>query len=178
MSAAVNERMMEMEFPADPRIVHEVRQRLEEFLRPCQIGREDVEAVKVALSEACTNAVIHGSPHGAANRVRLRYAIERDRLVVEVSDEGPGFEPDEIELPDPDEWKPSGRGVVLINLLMDDVEYETLPGGTRVRLIKHLPTRSPSTGGGGIARRPAPDPIGSPSAYAMAFQVPGYQDKA
>jgi serine/threonine-protein kinase RsbW len=147
-------RLVEAEYPADPRIVHEVRNRLQEFLRPCKLEGEEIEAIKVAVSEACSNAVCHGSPAGAECRVRVRYELDGDELAIEVTDEGRGFEPEQIALPELEEWKPSGRGLFLILAFMDDVQFEALPNGTRVRLVKRLggqePEKAESTDSGFI----------------------------
>ena len=139
MSSSADEPILEVEFPAEPRIVHDVRQKFEEFVRPCCLGREDVETIKVALSEACSNAVCHGSPRGPGDRIRVRYELCDDRLVIEIRDEGPGFRPNQIALPHSEEYKPSGRGLFLMQALMDEVQFEASPGGTCVRLVKQLP---------------------------------------
>ena len=141
MSSA-SSRVIEAEYPAEPQIVHDIRRTVEEFIRPCGFSEEDVEAIKVAISEASSNAVCHGSPKGSLNRIHVRCEDDGKRLVMEVVDEGRGFAPPKkegITLPDFDEWKPSGRGLFLINALVDDVEFETLSHGTRVRLVKHFP---------------------------------------
>ena len=131
--------VFEAEFPADPRTVFEVRTRFEEFIRPHGLNGEDLEAVKVAVSEAYTNAVCHGSPNGVGNRVRVRFEVSGDRcLSVEVWDQGLGFQP-VVGLPDSQEWKPSGRGLFLIAALMDQVHFEPAEHGTRVRMTKQLP---------------------------------------
>src|SRR5438132_8412914 len=79
MSSALYNRMVEVEFPAEARIVHDVRQKFEEFIQPCRFDREDVETMKVALSEACSNAVCHGSPHGSGDRIHVRYEVNAER---------------------------------------------------------------------------------------------------
>jgi anti-sigma regulatory factor (Ser/Thr protein kinase) len=139
MSSPADNPILEVEFPAEPRIVHDVRQKFEEFVRPCRLGREDVETIKVALSEACSNAVCHGSPRGNGDRIHVRYEIAGDRLVIEIRDEGPGFQPRQIALPCSEDYKPSGRGLFLMQALMDEVEFQPSPAGTCVRLVKRFP---------------------------------------
>ena len=70
---------------------------------------------------------------------------EEDQVLIEVEDEGEGFDPD--VLPDPltseNLLKPHGRGVLLMNRFMDDVRYASRKGGgTRVTLIKTISTRA------------------------------------
>lgn len=149
MSANQPTRSVELDVPAEPQIVHDLRERFEEFVRPCGLSQDDREAIKVALSEACSNAVCHGSPRGNWNRVHVRYLVENNQLRIEVSDEGRGFYPAQIALPEFEEWKPSGRGLFLMQALMDEVQFERTSTGTRVRLIKNLlPNVLPLDGAG------------------------------
>ena len=94
--------------------------------------------VPVALSEALANAILRGNREDAAKRVRVRACVDTEALVVEVEDEGAGFDyavcyhdptaPDRIERED-------GRGLYLMHTLMDDVElFAADGGGTVVRL--------------------------------------------
>jgi serine/threonine-protein kinase RsbW len=134
----------EADFPAEPQVVHVVRERVDEFARPLGLTEDEMDAFRVALSEAFSNAVCHGSPLGPRNRVHLRCESDSGKLSVQITDEGGGFVPTRIALPDFEEWKTSGRGLFLMHELVDQVEFELVPGGTRVRLIKHLPLRERS----------------------------------
>lgn len=139
MSLATGYRVFEIDYPAEPQVVHAVRERVDDFLRPYGLTPDELDAFKVALSEAFSNAVCHGSPLGPRNRVHLRCEVAGNRLAVQITDEGGGFLPTRIALPEFEEWKTSGRGLFLMEALVDQVEFELVPGGTRVRLVKHLP---------------------------------------
>jgi serine/threonine-protein kinase RsbW len=143
MSLASGSRVFEADYPAEPQVVHQVRERVEEFVRPSGINADELDALKVALSEAFSNAVCHGSPLGPRNRVHLRCESDGQRLIIQITDEGGGFLPSRISLPDLEEWKTSGRGLFIMQELMDAVEFELVPGGTRVRLLKLLPLLHP-----------------------------------
>ena len=131
-------RVMEFYLPAERHLIHDVRKRFEEFITPYRLPSDEVEWIKVAVSEACTNAVCHGSPAGSSNRVKVRCELDSETLAVEVCDQGGGFVPETIELPDFDEWKPSGRGLVIMQSVMDDVSFEPRDDGTCVRMVKYL----------------------------------------
>lgn len=91
--------------------------------------------LKVALGEALANAVRHGSTANGGEVVVDIVAYD-DRVVIEVSDTGVGF--DGVAPGASDVYAPSGRGIMFMRALMDDVEF--LPnegGGTVVRLVKH-----------------------------------------
>jgi len=143
MSVAPGSRIFEADYPAEPQVVHQVRERVEDFVCTCGLSADELDALKVALSEAFSNAVCHGSPLGPRNRVHLRCEADGQRLVVQVTDEGGGFLPTRIALPEFEEWKTSGRGLYIMQELMDAVDFEMVPGGTRVRLVKILPSVQP-----------------------------------
>jgi anti-anti-sigma factor len=92
--------------------------------------------IKVALGEALANAVRHGSPGADAEEVGVRIDAYEDRIVIEVSDRGCGF--DGVPRASDDLYAPGGRGIMFMRALMDRVEFETPEsGGTLVRLVKH-----------------------------------------
>lgn len=101
----------------------------------CAAGHEF--EVEVALTEAIANAVRHGCEGDAAKKVDVCVACQADRgLMIIVSDPGSGFDPDTIADPVAAEnlYRTHGRGIFLINQLMDEVEYER--GGAVVRMRK------------------------------------------
>jgi anti-sigma regulatory factor (Ser/Thr protein kinase) len=131
-------RVFEADYPAEPQVVHAVRERVDVFAHACGLTAEEMDAFKVALSEAFSNAVCHGSPLGSRNRVYLRCETDGQALIVQITDEGGGFIPSQIGLPAFEEWKTSGRGLFLMNELVDEVRFEKVVAGTRVRLIKRI----------------------------------------
>src|SRR5438132_3879062 len=56
------------------------------------VSDETLHDLKLALTEACTNSVRHAYDEGRVGNVEIVYRLEPDRLVVEVGDEGAGFE--------------------------------------------------------------------------------------
>ena len=101
----------------------------------CADGKEF--EIEVALTEALANAVEHGCRHDPGKKVEVWVGCEHDRgLLIVVRDPGPGFDP--AQIPSPVEGKQiyaqGGRGVYLINRLMDHVQYER--GGTEIRMRK------------------------------------------
>ncbi|MBC5805283.1 MAG: ATP-binding protein [Candidatus Eremiobacter antarcticus] len=103
-----------------------------------QFPIEDIEDLKLAVAEACTNCIQHASQSEA---VRIRFQIDSDKVVVTVQDTGLGFSGAEVAPKQLGEAKESGLGVFLIRSLMDNVEYELNPeSGTKLTMTKHLPT--------------------------------------
>src|SRR6476620_6073414 len=135
MGVSEVEEVFKAEYPADPRMVHEVREMVQKLISGRTASADELEEVKVAVSEAFSNAVCHGSPDGSENTVGVRCTLSPEEFVVEVTDQGGGFQPQEITLPRFEEWKPSGRGLFLISALMDDVQFQPTAEGTRVRMV-------------------------------------------
>src|SRR5262245_56478172 len=102
-----------------------------------------IEDLKTAVAEACTNAIEHGNKMKPGARVSISFTIEESKLQVAVQDEGMGLgqvTPPSIEhtisgIRD----RPRGWGIFLIKNLMDEVEFETRPGGwNMVRMVVRL----------------------------------------
>ena len=106
--------------------------RLEELGYPPR----DVFGCRLALEEALVNAIKHGNRLDPAKRVRIGCRIAAERFRIEIEDEGPGFELEEVPDPTAEEnlEKPSGRGIMLMRAFMTRVDY--LGRGNRVLLEK------------------------------------------
>jgi serine/threonine-protein kinase RsbW len=109
-------------------------------LRSEPLPQEILGDLKLALTEACTNSVRHAYADGDG-LVEILYELHADRLVVEVSDHGEGFEPpsqpstalaEEV-------LSEGGLGIAIIEALADEFEIgEGEHGGSRLRFVKHL----------------------------------------
>jgi serine/threonine-protein kinase RsbW len=95
----------------------------------------DLADIETAVGEALANAAEHG--HRAETGFEVRVFVERDRIVIEVQDEGGGFRSPRGESRKPAHDSPRGFGIYLMRHLMDEVDYNE--GGTCVRLTKRLP---------------------------------------
>jgi len=105
-----------------------------------QLADERVDDLKIAVSEACTNAI---EAHGLVptdERVLVRCQTNERGLEVSIEDQGPGFDPgrlpDHPPVTDPDRLKfERGLGIPLIRALVDEVEISSSDRGTAVRLV-------------------------------------------
>lgn len=103
-----------------------------------QFSIEDIEDLKLAVAEACTNCIQHAT---GCQCVSISCAIFSDKIVVTVEDTGKGFSGGELAPKQLGAPKVGGLGVFLIRSLMDDVEYELNPeSGTRLTMTKFLRT--------------------------------------
>lgn len=91
-------------------------------------------AIKLALEEAVTNAFRHGNKQDPDKHITVRYEIDEIKIIIEIEDEGTGFEPAEVPDPTLPEYidRPHGRGIMLMRAYLDTVEY--IKGGCAVRL--------------------------------------------
>lgn len=98
--------------------------------------------IGIAVRESLVNAVAHGNRYNARKKVQFRVWAGPSGLVIEIEDQGKGFDPEEV--PDPLEgenlMRHSGRGLLMIRAYMDELHYTKLqPQGTLVRMVKYLP---------------------------------------
>jgi serine/threonine-protein kinase RsbW len=140
--------VVELEIPASPEFVALARLVVSAMAASdTLLPDERIDDLKIAVSEACTNAI---EAHGAietAERVLVRCRTEHDRLEVHIEDRGEGFDPatlpDHPPITDPDRLKfERGLGIPLIRALDDEVEFSSSNGGTAVRIVMWHPERT------------------------------------
>ena len=101
----------------------------------CGAGKE--HEIDLALHEALMNAVVHGCGNDPSKYVEFCVACDESRgLLIVVRDPGPGFDPASIPNPTMGEnvYSEHGRGIYLVNQLMDEVHFER--GGTEIHMRK------------------------------------------
>jgi serine/threonine-protein kinase RsbW len=104
-----------------------------------ELPAETLADLKLALTEACSNSVRHAYP-GGDGHVDIVYELLPDRLAIEVSDDGEGFEPHEAEPAMPEELTEGGLGIAIIRSIADelDIGARTDGRGSRLRFVKLL----------------------------------------
>jgi serine/threonine-protein kinase RsbW len=102
-------------------------------------GDAEVADLKLAVTEACTNAIEHAYGGDAgANEIVVRFAVEDDALSVEVQDWGVGFDA-EIEPQRQEELRDhAGVGLMLIRSLTDELTIESGGTGSTISFVKRL----------------------------------------
>ncbi len=121
-----------LDLPSEPSALRSLRALLRRWLAQAEASDADVHAIVMACSEACTNAIEHA---GAApdEMIAFEAVLSDGEVDVVVRDRGHWRE----GRPPSDQ----GRGLELIDALMDEVQLETAPEGTTVRLRRHLTQR-------------------------------------
>jgi serine/threonine-protein kinase RsbW len=126
--------------PAKPEYITLSRLALAGLSRVRAFPDEMLADLKLALTEACSNSVRHayGEREG---HVEIRFELSDDRLVVEVADDGSGFEPGGARgLGAAEELTEGGLGIAIIHSIADEVEFGGGPHGrgSRLRFVKLL----------------------------------------
>jgi len=102
-----------------------------------QFSDEQIQDLNIAVGEACTNAVRHGSPKADAQTVEVKCVSEPDCLIVEIRNNVNGSrEPHIPKLPDV--TREGGLGLYLMQRLMDRVEIDWHPPTAVVTMTKML----------------------------------------
>jgi len=127
---------IEFELPSDLGLMNGVLDYLQERVAKLGLIQPERSNLFVALDEAFVNAVKHGNKNDPAKLVKITAELSPKEAAFTVEDEGQGFNIREI--PDPCDpanlFRTSGRGVLLIYNIMDEVEYNEQ--GNRVKMIK------------------------------------------
>jgi serine/threonine-protein kinase RsbW len=131
---------VELEIPARPEYIALVRLVVSSLASGRRVlADERVDDLKLAVSEACTNAI---EAHGAVDveeRVRVRCKDSDDRFEVSIDDRGEGFDPASLPehppVTDPERLNfERGLGIPLIRTLVDEVQFDSGNGGTSVTM--------------------------------------------
>ena len=113
---------------------------LESAARAKQYDRTSIFAIKLALEEALSNAFKHGNRNDPRKGVSVTFQVKADSIVIEVEDQGEGF--DLTAVPDPTAQEnieiPCGRGITLMRAYMSEVSFQ--PPGNKVRLVYTRPS--------------------------------------
>lgn len=120
--------------------VSEVESLAEKFASEAGLDEDERFRTTMAVREAAVNAVLHGNDYDPAKKILVSFENTGQSLVIKISDEGKGLDPD--TLPDPlapeNLLRGTGRGIFLIRSFMDEVHFRKLDPGTELTLVKNL----------------------------------------
>nr|WP_263324197.1 anti-sigma B factor RsbW [Neobacillus sp. Marseille-Q6967] len=136
---------VEMKIPAKPEYVGVIRLTISGIASRMGYTYEEIEDIKIAVSEACTNAVQHAYPSDEGGEVIVGFGIYEDKLETMVADSGKSFNflqtKNELgpytESSTVDQLTEGGLGLYLIETLMDEVRVLNRSGVT-VFMVKYL----------------------------------------
>jgi serine/threonine-protein kinase RsbW len=131
--------IVRLTIPARAEYITLCRLALTGIARVRALSEEVLADLKLALTEAASNSVRHAYAAERTGVVEISYELLPDRLVIEVTDDGEGFELTEADGP-PDELSEGGLGIAIIRAIADEVEIGAPPDGrgSRLRFEKAL----------------------------------------
>ncbi len=119
---------------SDPSSISKVEPFAEQIATRFQLNPEKRINLLISLTEAVTNAIVHGNKQDRSKKVRIQCAKSGRHVAIRVSDQGPGF--NYRSLPDPTAsdriCECGGRGVYLMHQLCDQLKFKD--GGTTVEM--------------------------------------------
>ena len=120
--------------------VAEVEQAVEKLTLDAGLDEDESFRVVMAAREAAVNAVLHGNAYDPNKQIAVSLENNGKSLIIKISDQGEGLDPD--TLPDPiapeNLLRGTGRGIFLIRSFLDEVHFRQLHPGTELTLVKHL----------------------------------------
>jgi serine/threonine-protein kinase RsbW len=107
-------------------------------LHELQWPETDIFGIHLSVEEAVVNAIRHGNQLDPEKTVRIHCRLQPDKLWIEILDEGPGFDPEEVPDCTADEnlEVPSGRGIMLMRSFMTHVAYNACGNGVVMEKIR------------------------------------------
>ena len=129
--------VVELEIPSAPEYVAIVRHAVEGIAQRMEFDLAQIEDLKLAVGEACTNAIRHGCPQEDTGNVQIRCVVTGDGLLVEVRNSiadccFPGVPAN------PDLRREGGLGLFLIRALVDEVDFQWNHDTAVVTMLKRL----------------------------------------
>ena len=126
---------IKMEISTNPDYVGIIRLATSGVANKVGFSVDEIEDIKVAVSEACTNAIRHSE----VNYFLIEFKLLQNGLCIEIKDQGKGNDIDSIEAVDLSNPKEGGLGIYIIKTLMDEVEIDSGDGkGTIIKMTKYL----------------------------------------
>ncbi|CAN7183660.1 anti-sigma B factor RsbW [Paenibacillus sp. LjRoot153] len=141
-------RVIRLHIPAAAEHLEIVRLSLYGVATKLGFSYEDIEDMKVAVSEACNNAILHANSGDGSGHIDISYELSDDALRVKVKDNGTGYEASNESRQTapftgttPSELTTGGLGIYLMEALMDEVLIDTTDG-TEVTLVKYVHSKN------------------------------------
>lgn len=134
------ETLLKMQFPGKPDRLKLVRSSVLETAKLCGCNSDDIEAIVIAVDEACQNVIRHAYGETQEGDIILEIRRRGDEVVIFLRDFADPVDVSKIKPRDLDEIRPGGLGTHFIQELMDGVEFLAPPadGGNLMRMIKKI----------------------------------------
>ncbi len=149
MPSSTDKTEFEFLVPGKPESLSAVRWIITRLAQQTGLPEEEINKIEVAVDEACANVIEHAyGPLPEKPPIYLKMMRENGCLIIDIIDEGTGFDFDHYRPPTfPDHYQEGnqrGAGLYLMYRCMDEVSYETMPNQrNRMRLVKQMTAGGP-----------------------------------
>ena len=129
---------LQLTIPSTLEKIADVELYVDKVTQKMGFSEDERDNLAIAVSEAVTNAILHGNKKDRRKKVTIRFRLSADKVTVYVKDEGEGFDPGQLKNPlDPENiLKETGRGIFILKSIMDEVDFDFSKGGTEVKIVK------------------------------------------
>ncbi|MFQ6031509.1 MAG: ATP-binding protein [Candidatus Zixiibacteriota bacterium] len=140
-SAKIKKKNNQIIIPSSLNYLPKVDEYVEGKLRELGVDENKLVDIAISVTEAVTNAVVHGNRNDLKKKVHIRLKADSSHVEITVEDQGNGFDPESIQSPivEKNLLKEVGRGIFILKSLMDEVDFIIHPQkGTLVKMTKFL----------------------------------------
>lgn len=126
--------------PSNHEFLSDVDMFIEGILRGYGADESIIADIAISVSELVNNAISHGNSQNEGKTVVVEIVKNSDKVSISVQDEGTGFNPNSLDDPLAEEnlLKEVGRGIFIVKSLMDSVNIEPSPRGTKITMTKTI----------------------------------------
>lgn len=123
-------------FPSNPELLPDIESFVSEIVSKTNLPSQKISNLEMALAEAAANSILHGNNSDESKKVEIKVIISTEKLTIKIKDEGKGFVIKNVPDPTKEEniLKGSGRGLLIMNSLVDNLEYKFSNSGTETIL--------------------------------------------
>ena len=127
---------LEFTLASDINNLKKIEQFVKQIARELHLKADEKDNLAIVLTEAAGNAIVHGNQSDPEKIVFIEAEIQPDLIVVTVTDEGTGFDPEALDDPlDPANlMKESGRGIFIMRTLAESIDYTFTDSGTILKI--------------------------------------------
>ena len=130
---------LRLALPSHPRYLSVVRAAIGELCMIYGFSKEEGIEVTLAVDEALANVIRHAYKSCYDRTIEFECIVNEEQMEFTLLDHGEPPDPTKICGKPLDECALSGRGTHLIKAIMDEMSYQTVPGGNQLKLVKRLP---------------------------------------
>ena len=133
--------ILDQDYPSTLESVDVVETDISKAASDAGFGEDDQHGIGMAVRECTVNAVVHGNRYNKNKHVHVNVTKSESDFTIRITDQGEGFELQEVPDPlnDTNLLRHSGRGLFLMGAFMDDMKVRKVePAGTEVTLVKEI----------------------------------------